>query len=106
MGEGDLKKIEMRPIGFVRRISSDEDVRDRSLVSKIVLVRGLAQALDGIEEWSHIYVIYWLNKVLRTEERFAFSWYQGGVTAVGNPRYKGSDSSQSHRADFGGACEA
>jgi tRNA-Thr(GGU) m(6)t(6)A37 methyltransferase TsaA len=68
MGEGDLKKIEMRPIGFVRRISSDEDVRDRSLVSKIVLVRGLAQALDGMEEWSHIYVIYWLNKVLRTEE--------------------------------------
>ncbi len=68
MEDSDFKKIEMRPVGFVRRTSSNEDVRDRNLVSKIVLIRGLARALDGIEDWSHIYVIYWLNRVLRTEE--------------------------------------
>jgi len=68
MGESGLEKIEMRPIGFVSRLSSNEDDKDRSLVSEIVLDRELAPALDGIEEWSHIYVVFWLDRVLRTEE--------------------------------------
>jgi tRNA-Thr(GGU) m(6)t(6)A37 methyltransferase TsaA len=68
MEDSDLKNIEMSPIGFVRRTSSDGDVRDRSLVSEIVLVRDLAPALDGIDDWSHIYVIYWLGRVSRAEE--------------------------------------
>ena len=68
MEDSVLEKIEMSPVGFVRRASPDEDERDKSLVSEIVLVEGLGQALDGIEEWSHIYVIYWLDKVSRTEE--------------------------------------
>jgi len=68
MEDSALEKIEMRPIGFVRRTSPNEDVRDRSLVSHIVLIRDLAQAVDGIEDWSHIYVVYWLNRVPRTEE--------------------------------------
>ena len=64
----NLVKIEMSPIGFVRRTSSDEDVRDRDLLSEIVLVKELTRALDGIDEWSHVYVIYWLSRVPRTEE--------------------------------------
>ena len=64
----DLKSIEMRPIGFVSRASSDENDRDRSLVSRIVLDTEFAPALDGFEEWSHIYVIFWLDRVVRTEE--------------------------------------
>ena len=67
MEDSDLKKIEMSPIGFVRRTSPDENDRDRSLVSRVVLDEDLAPALDGIEEWSHIYVIFWLNRVVRTE---------------------------------------
>jgi tRNA (Thr-GGU) A37 N-methylase len=50
----DLKRIEMRPIGFVRRTSQHENDRDRSLVTKVVLDEALAPALDGIEDWSHI----------------------------------------------------
>jgi tRNA-Thr(GGU) m(6)t(6)A37 methyltransferase TsaA len=68
MEDSDLEMIEMSPIGFVQRTSPDQDTRDRSLVTKIVLGKHLAPALDGIEEWSHIYVIYWLNRVLRPEE--------------------------------------
>ena len=68
MEGNDLEKIEMSPIGFVRRTSPDEDVRDKTLVSEIVLVQDLACALDGIEEWSHVYVIYWLNQVSRPKE--------------------------------------
>ena len=58
----------MSPIGLVRRASLDEDVKDKSLVSKIVLVEELTQALDRLDEWSHIYVIYWLDQVSHTEE--------------------------------------
>ena len=57
MEDSDLKKIEMSPIGVVRRASQDEDDKDRSLVSRVVLDEDLAPALDGIEGWSHIYVI-------------------------------------------------
>jgi tRNA-Thr(GGU) m(6)t(6)A37 methyltransferase TsaA len=60
--------IEMKPIGFVRRTSLDENERDRSLVAKIEFEQELASALDGIEEWSHIFVIFWLDRVERAAE--------------------------------------
>ena len=60
--------IEMRPIGFVSRTSPTENERDRSLVAKVVLNEELAPALDGIEEWSHIYVIFWLDRVVHKAE--------------------------------------
>ena len=63
MESNNLKTIQMNPIGFVRRSSTEENVRDRSLLCEIVLVEELSQALDGLDEWSHIYVIYWLDKV-------------------------------------------
>ena len=47
MADGALGIIGMRPIGTVRRTSSDQDVRDRRVASKIVLRRDLEQALDG-----------------------------------------------------------
>jgi len=57
------RKIEIKPIGYVSRISADENVRDKSLVAKAVLREELAPALDGIEEWSHLYVIFWLDRL-------------------------------------------
>ena len=61
-------KIEMRPIGFVSRTTANQNERDRSLVARIVIEQDLAPALDGIEEWSHIYVIFWMNGVARAAE--------------------------------------
>lgn len=58
-----LQKIGMTPIGFVKRSSSDEIERDRSLVSKIVFRKEFAKGLDSIEGWSHIYVIFWMDKI-------------------------------------------
>jgi tRNA-Thr(GGU) m(6)t(6)A37 methyltransferase TsaA len=68
MANRDRKMIEVRPIGFVSRASPDENERDRSLVAKVVLDEDLAPALDGIEEWSHIYVIFWLDRVSHIAE--------------------------------------
>jgi tRNA (adenine37-N6)-methyltransferase len=64
-----LRKIEITPIGFVKRASSGENVRDKSLVSRIVLKRVLVKALDGIEEFSHIFILYWMHKISKAERR-------------------------------------
>ena len=66
----DQDKIEIIPIGFVRRVAVDEDVRDRTLVSQVILSSNFTKAMEGIEEWSHIYIIYWLNRVEQNEEQF------------------------------------
>jgi tRNA-Thr(GGU) m(6)t(6)A37 methyltransferase TsaA len=68
MNETDPDQIEMTRIGVVRRTSANDDGKDRSLVTEIVLNNSLTEALDGIDEWSHIYIIYWLNRVALNEE--------------------------------------
>jgi tRNA-Thr(GGU) m(6)t(6)A37 methyltransferase TsaA len=57
------KKIEIKPIGFVKRASSDKNVKDKSLLSRIVLKKDLVKALDGVEEFSHVFIIYWMHKI-------------------------------------------
>ena len=64
MEERSRNIIEIKPIGIVSRTSSAENERDRCLIAKIVVEEDLAPALDGIDEWSHIYVIFWLDKVV------------------------------------------
>ena len=63
-----LEKIEIHPIGFVKRSSSDDNEGDRDLVSKIVLKNEFVEGLDGIEEWSHVYVIFWMHKISDKEK--------------------------------------
>ena len=82
----DLGNIEMRPIGFVSRTSQHENDRDRSLVAKVVLDEALAPALDGIEDWSHIYVIFWLDRVGRKHEPVLHHRNSGlGIFAARSP---------------------
>lgn len=63
----------MDPIGFVKRESQVEDVFDRNLVSRIVLKKKLRSGLNGIEEFSHVFVIYWLNKISDSQKRLVVS---------------------------------
>jgi tRNA-Thr(GGU) m(6)t(6)A37 methyltransferase TsaA len=57
-------RIEADPIGFVQRQHPDEDINDRELVSNIVIEKEYVAGLDGIEDWSHLYVIFWMHKIL------------------------------------------
>ena len=70
--------IEIRPIGRVHRISPTKDVADRSLVSQIVLLSDLEPALDGIDQFSHLYVIYWLDRV-SSENRCVLTHTTNGI---------------------------
>ena len=52
-----MNTIEINPIGFVKRKSREENDKNRSLISKIIINENLTNALDGIDDFSHIYII-------------------------------------------------
>lgn len=60
-------KIEIRSIGVVKRITHGEDVKDRNLPVQIVVNKDMAQGLDGIKEWSHLYILFWMHKISHNE---------------------------------------
>ncbi len=63
----ELSSITLKPIGIVRSEVKETpplDSRDwGKIVSEVVIEPGLAEALDGIEEFSHIVVLYWMHKI-------------------------------------------
>lgn len=86
MAEPDPGKIEIKPIGFVSRLAPDENERDRSLVARLVINQDLTPALDGIDEWSHLYVIFWLDRVAPSAEPILHHANTGtGIFAARSP---------------------
>jgi tRNA-Thr(GGU) m(6)t(6)A37 methyltransferase TsaA len=63
------EKIALKPIGFVKTKAVGKEVRDKGNVSEIVLREGLAEALDGIEDFSHLFVIFWMHEISEEERR-------------------------------------
>ncbi len=63
------EKIEFKPIGFVKTKAVGKEVRDKGNVSEIVFSEGLAEALDGIEDFSHLFVIFWMHEISEEERR-------------------------------------
>jgi len=59
----------LKPIGFVHRASKHEDVRDRNLVTEIVVRKGLTKSLEGIEDFSHIFVVFYMHRVSEKERK-------------------------------------
>ena len=58
-----MPSIDLEPIGFVRS-GFDEDRGERNEGYSILeLDPKYADALDGIEEYSHIIVLYWMHKL-------------------------------------------
>jgi tRNA-Thr(GGU) m(6)t(6)A37 methyltransferase TsaA len=57
------EKIVLKPIGFVRTENVGDEVKDKSRTSQIVLHNELAEALDGIGDFSHLFVLFWLHKI-------------------------------------------
>ena len=62
------KKIDVCSIGVVHRQNSDEDINDRDLISRIAINKEYSDGLAGIEEWSHLYVIYWMDRILEEKK--------------------------------------
>ena len=62
------EKIFLKPIGHVRAETVGDEVKDKERISQIVVNRELTEALDGIAEFSHLFVLFWLHEVT-SEER-------------------------------------
>jgi tRNA-Thr(GGU) m(6)t(6)A37 methyltransferase TsaA len=62
--------VVFRPVGVVRTISSDDDVRFRSKESEstIEVYPEFQEALEGLQGFSHIFVLSYLNK-LRPDQK-------------------------------------
>ena len=59
-------EIRLRPIGVVRnRVPGPGRTQWKDLVSEIVLDEGLTEALEGIEGFSHLNVLFWMGKFER-----------------------------------------
>ncbi len=56
-----LSKICLEPVGFVQTKAVGQEVRDKNIVSRIVFREELTEALEGIKEFSHIFVLFWLT---------------------------------------------
>jgi tRNA-Thr(GGU) m(6)t(6)A37 methyltransferase TsaA len=62
------KRIILNPIGFVRTEAVGDEVKDKTRTSQIVIHNELAEALEGIEDFSHLFVLFWLHEI-SSEER-------------------------------------
>jgi tRNA-Thr(GGU) m(6)t(6)A37 methyltransferase TsaA len=63
------EKITLKPIGFVRTEAVGDEVKDRKRTSQIIIECELTEALKGIAEFSHLFVLFWLNKISLRERK-------------------------------------
>jgi tRNA (adenine37-N6)-methyltransferase len=57
------EKIVLTPIGHVKTEAVGDEVKDKSRISQIVLRDELVEALDDIGDYSHLFVLFWLNQI-------------------------------------------
>jgi tRNA-Thr(GGU) m(6)t(6)A37 methyltransferase TsaA len=63
------KEITLKPIGFVKTEAVGEEVKEKGRISQIVLHSGLTEALEGVAEFSHLFVLFWLHGVTSEERK-------------------------------------
>ncbi|MCW3998494.1 MAG: tRNA (N6-threonylcarbamoyladenosine(37)-N6)-methyltransferase TrmO [Candidatus Bathyarchaeota archaeon] len=63
------KFFSIKPIGYVRTNADDSEVRDKNRLSQIIIFKEYAEALKGLEGFSHIIVLFWLHKISSKEFR-------------------------------------
>jgi tRNA (adenine37-N6)-methyltransferase len=57
----------MKPLGYVKTEAAGDQVKDRTRLSQIVVSPEFTAALDGITDYSHLHVLFWMHEV--TQEK-------------------------------------
>jgi len=70
-------QIDVKPVGYVRARAISEEVKDKMRISEIVILPELSEALDGLADYSHVYVLFWLHEISR-EKRLTLKIYPRG----------------------------
>lgn len=55
--------IELKPIGLVKTSASEDQIKHRKAISEIIVSEDLSEALEGIEEFSHVFIIFWMHEI-------------------------------------------
>jgi len=59
-----MKEITLKPIGFVKnKVKEPRFGNFADEVSEVIVDKKLTEALDGIDDYSHIIIVYWMDKV-------------------------------------------
>ena len=59
-----MKEIILKPIGFVKNnIKEPRFGNFANEISEIIVDEKFTDALDGIDEYSHVIIVYWIDKV-------------------------------------------
>lgn len=67
-----LQQIILSPIGYVKTDAVGNEVKDKTRTSKIILNASLTEGLDGIDGFSHVYVLFWLNEAANQHQSLKF----------------------------------
>ena len=57
------EKIVLKPIGHVKTSAVGDEVKDKTLISQIVLSDELVEGLAGISGYSHLFVLFYLHQI-------------------------------------------
>jgi len=57
------EKIFLNPIGRVKTAAVGDEVKDKSRISQIIIRDELVEALEGVDGFSHLFVLFWLSQI-------------------------------------------
>jgi len=63
-----IKEIRLKPIDYVQRKTKNENVKDRSLSAQVVIKSKYLEALNGIEDYSHLFIIFYMHKTPKEQK--------------------------------------
>ena len=59
-----MKEITLKPIGFVKNNVKEPRFGDfANEISEVIVDKEFTDALDGIDDYSHVIIVYWMDKV-------------------------------------------
>ena len=62
-------KIFLTPIGCVKTDAVGDEVKDKSRISQIIIRDDLVEALEGVDGFSHLFVLFWLSQISPQKRR-------------------------------------
>ena len=62
-----METIKLKPIGVVRTEASEDELKAGTATSEILLRREHTPSLNGLGDFSHLYVLFWMHKVTPSE---------------------------------------
>ena len=57
------KLVTVKPVGYVKTEAFGDEVKDKTRNSEIIIDLELAPALEGITNYSHLYILFWMHEI-------------------------------------------